>query len=149
MQDAYLRALRGFAGFRGGDAKPWLLAIVRNAAYRVLGARRQAGNVVSLDQARNGGEGWGTLDVPDPAPSAEAMLIGAADRDMVQQALAALAPIYREVLVLREIEGLDYRAIAEVTGTAMGTVMSRLARGREQLRNRLATQQGRDRADAL
>lgn len=140
VQEAFLSAFRAFDDLRGEDAKPWLLAITRNAAYRRLSERRRDWNVVPLDAGAGGdrGEPGPALDLPDPSPSVEEALISASDRDLVRRALADLPPAYREVLALREMEGLDYRSIAAVTGAVIGTVMSRLARGRKELRAGLA-----------
>jgi RNA polymerase sigma-70 factor, ECF subfamily len=144
VQDAFLNAYRGFGGFSGDDIRPWLMTIVRNAAYRWLGRRKRAGNVVSIDQAiAERGDGFASDE-----PSAEARLIGEADRNSVLTALAGLPPVFREALVLREIEGMSYRDIAELTGVPAGTVMSRLARGRAELRKTLNTAM-RDQPDAL
>jgi RNA polymerase sigma-70 factor (ECF subfamily) len=137
VQDAYLRAYRGFAGFSGGDIKPWLLAIVRNAAYRLLGNRRRGSNIVSFDEAfqTEPGEEPGVDRVASDAPTPELLLIRDGERAGLLAALETLAPTLREVLVLRELEGMTYREIASVIGAPIGTVMSRLARGREQLRS--------------
>lgn len=139
VQEAYLRAFRAFGGFAGGEMRPWLLTIVRNAAYRWLGTRQRNGNVVSLDEAfaRRGG-GPAEREPGGDEPSALDRLCADVDRARVREALAALPPAFREVLVLREIEELSYRAIAEVVGLPMGTVMSRLSRAREALRTSLA-----------
>lgn len=151
VQEAYLRALRSFDTFRGEEIRPWLLAIVRNAAYRWLNNRRRAGNVVSLEEAfaGNSGDETGEAESPADEPSAEERLIGAAERDYVLRALAELPPAFREALVLREIEGLSYRDIAEVTGAPIGTVMSRLSRGRGELREVLTRLIQKDEPNAL
>jgi RNA polymerase sigma-70 factor, ECF subfamily len=150
VQEAYLRAFRAFDGFRGADLRPWLLAIVRNAAYRWLSNRRRSANVISLNEAfeRNGEEAE-AVQIASDAPSSEARLIGEVDRAIVRSALAELPPIYREVLMLREIEGLRYRDIAEVTGAPVGTVMSRLSRGRSELRKVLSRLMEKDEPHAL
>lgn len=151
VQEAYLRAFRAFDSFRGEDVRPWLFAIVRNTAYRMLNMRQRAANVISLDTALSGdGEADGApLEPASDAPSAEEVLIGQAERDLVRAALAELPTAFREVVVLREIEGLGYREIAEITGTIVGTVMSRLSRGRQLLRQSLARKIGKDRTHAL
>ena len=98
VQEAYLRALRSFGGFRGEDLRPWLLAIVRNAAYRWLAARQRAGNVVSLEETLSG-HGADSLRPHEAAsdePSAEQRLVDAAERDCVLRALAELPPAFRE-----------------------------------------------------
>ncbi len=138
VQEAYLNAFRAYGDLRGGDAKPWLLTIARNAAYRRLEARRRDWNVVSLDAGHPGSDAGPSIDVADDAPSAEDALVVASDRALVRRALAELPPAFREVVSLREMEGLDYRTIAAITGTVVGTVMSRLARGRKELRRGLS-----------
>ncbi len=148
VQEAYMRAFRGFAGFAGPDVRPWLLAIVRNAAYRWLSNRRRSANVISLDEAFGRSE-EGALEIASDAPSSEAELIREVDRANVRSALAELPPIFREVLMLREIEGLAYREIAEITGAPIGTVMSRLSRGRSELRKVLGRMMQKDEPNAL
>jgi len=149
VQEAYLRAFRAFDGFRGGDMRPWLLAIVRNTAYRWLSNRRRSGTVISLEEAFAEGGGQSVDEIASDEPTAEERLIGAAERDYVLRALAELPPTFREVLVLREIEGLAYREIAEVTGAPVGTVMSRLSRGRGELRKVLTRLIGKDEPNAM
>jgi RNA polymerase sigma-70 factor (ECF subfamily) len=146
VQDAYLRALRAFQNFHGDDMRPWLLAIVRHTAYRWLNNRRRTGNVISIEEAY---QAPATRDPADHAPNAEARLIGAVEQDYVVRALAELPPAFREVVVLREIEGLSYRDIAKVTGAPIGTVMSRLARGRRDLRQALIQLLAEDEPNAL
>jgi RNA polymerase sigma-70 factor, ECF subfamily len=151
VQDAYLRAYRGFSNFQGDNIRPWLLKIVRNVAFRKLSNHRRGSNVISFDAAisdRTGGE-LALLQIPDEHPSAEDMLVGAGEQAMVKQALAELAPMFREAIVLREIEALSYREIADVTGVPIGTVMSRLARGRGELRKCLERIMSRDESDAV
>lgn len=146
VQDAYLRAFRAFGQFTGGDIKPWLLKIVRNCAYRWLANRQRAGNVISLDEAlssRADDEAFGRQFAAD-APTAEAVLISAGEQQLVLAALAELPPAYREVIVLRELEDLAYREIADVIGVPIGTVMSRLSRGRAELKKVLVQLIDRD-----
>ena len=152
VQEAYLRALRAFDGFHGEDMRPWLLAIVRNTAYRWLNNRRRSG---SVDLARGGlcrrrRRGHRRQrDRHRTSPRPRQRLIGAAERDYVLRALAELPPAFREVLVLREIEDLSYRDIAEVTGAPIGTVMSRLSRGRGELRKVLTRLIEKDEPNAM
>jgi RNA polymerase sigma-70 factor, ECF subfamily len=151
VQDAYLRAFRAFDNLRGEDIRPWLLAIVRNVAYRWLSERRRGGNVVSLDESF-GSNPSGTAGAPDIAadePTAEEGLIRNAERDYVLRGLAELPPAFREIVVLREIEGLSYKDIAQVTGAPIGTVMSRLARGRTELRKVLSRLIEKDESNAV
>lgn len=151
VQDAYLRAFRSFANFRGEDIRPWLLAIVRNAAYRWLSDRRRHGNVVSLEEtfAADAGDEPCRLQIAADEPTAEERLIGASERDRVLHGLAQLPAAFREVMVLRELEGLSYRDIAEVTGAPIGTVMSRLSRGRSELRKVLTRLIEKDERNAV
>lgn len=125
VQEACLRAVRHFAGFRGGDGRAWLLSIVRNTCYTHLRRRRSGGDVVEFDEETHSGE--------DPVSSPEADLARSISAATVREALSSLAVEFREVLVLRELEGLSYKEIAQVAGVPIGTVMSRLARGRKQL----------------
>jgi RNA polymerase sigma-70 factor, ECF subfamily len=125
-QDAYLRALRFFPGFRGGDARAWLLRIVRNTCYTWLQDNRVQALATAFDEERHSDEG----EISDPAT----LLLQKSDRQLIQQALGELPPKFREMLVLRELEGLSYKEIADVAGVPMGTVMSGLARARVRLR---------------
>jgi RNA polymerase sigma-70 factor (ECF subfamily) len=139
VQDAYVRALRGFAGFRGDAIRPWLLAIVRNVAWRALAVRRRAtNNVIPIEAAfgRAGDDDAEPLAIASEEPSAETRLIEAGDRALLTKALDAVSPLFREVLVLREIEDMSYAEIATVLGVPQGTVMSRLSRARTELRLR-------------
>ena len=123
VQEAMLRALRFHLGLRG-DAKPWLLQIVRNVAYAVMAARRK-GVEVPFDAESD--------SVPAPGDSPEAALSGVQDRALLDRALNALPAELRECLVLRELEEMSYKDIAQVTGAPIGTVMSRLWRARRTL----------------
>lgn len=131
VQNAYLRAFRFYDGFQGGDARAWLMTIVRNTWYTALRDGRRERDDVAYDEALHGAAG-------DP----EAGGIGAdparlyAGRDLgrsVDRALASLPAVFREVLVLKEMDELSYKEIAQVTDTPIGTVMSRLARARKLL----------------
>ena len=125
-QDAMLRAFRAFDGFRGGDAKAWLLAIVRNCHYTAVGRTRKT--VPLPEQGEN--------DIASDAPDPERSAIDADRARKLNQAIASLPDEFRETLVLREMEDMSYREIAEITGAPIGTVMSRLARARALLRER-------------
>ncbi len=139
VQDAYLRAFRAFGTLTGDDVRPWLLTIVRNVAYRWLSNRSRGANVISLEGAVSGRDDGSApvFEIPADEPSAEALLIGKGEQALVLAALAQLPPAFREVVVLRELEGLSYQEISRVAGIPVGTVMSRLSRGREQLREQL------------
>ncbi|MDO9713918.1 sigma-70 family RNA polymerase sigma factor [Paracraurococcus lichenis] len=128
VQDAYLRALRGFDGYRGGDPRAWILQIVRNRFYDWARERRLDRSVPLPGET----EGDEAAELPDPdAGTPEEALAGAEAAEAVQAVVAALPAPFREALVLREMEDLSYREIAAVTGTPIGTVMSRLARARQ------------------
>jgi RNA polymerase sigma-70 factor (ECF subfamily) len=129
VQDAVLRALSYFASYHGGDGRAWFLRIVRNVAYSALAARPR--NAVSLD---------GDADGPDPVASVadggddpEQALAKREALEKLDEALAALPVMWRECLVLRELEELSYQEIAAVVGVPIGTVMSRLWRARRAL----------------
>lgn len=125
VQEAFLRAFRAFHGFRGIEARPWLLAIVRNSGYTWLRARRGFDAAAAL-QDDDLSDDTGRADLLDPAE----VLSRAQDPARVHRALEAVPLRFREALVLRELEELSYREIATVLAVPIGTVMSRLARGR-------------------
>jgi RNA polymerase sigma factor (sigma-70 family) len=133
VQEACLRALRGIGGFSGVNSRAWLLTIVRNAAYTWLGKNRPAALVMVDDleavERKQAGSG-GAREGPQ---TPEAALIAKSDALRLEGAIAALPVPFRETLVLRDVQGLDYREIAEVTKVPIGTVMSRLARARARL----------------
>lgn len=134
-QEALVRAWRALPRLRGGSTRAWLLKIVRNTAYTHIGRRQRAANVVSLDDAaRRRGQKPAALDPVDDAPDAERLLIDADEKAELAAALARLPLHLKETIVLREMEDLSYQEIASVMDVPVGTVMSRLARGREQLR---------------
>jgi RNA polymerase sigma-70 factor, ECF subfamily len=132
VQDAVLRALKYFSGFRGrdsGDGRAWLLAIVRNTAYTSRHRRRADGLATEFDEEQHSDA------VADEHPAAA--LDRRAARESLQQALERLPPEFREVIVLRELEGLSYKEISDVAGVPVGTVMSRLSRARRRLQEAL------------
>ena len=134
VQTAYLRAFRAFGGFKGDAMRPWLLAIVRHAAYRALQARKRASMIIPMEQAFGPNAPDSAIEIAADEPTPEALLIADGERARLYAALAELPDVYREVVVLRDLEGLAYAEIAEVAGIAVGTVMSRLSRGRAELR---------------
>jgi RNA polymerase sigma-70 factor (ECF subfamily) len=130
VQEAYLRAFRFFDGYRGGDARAWILKIVRHTCFTWLARNRPAEVTASVDDdddehaaATQGGVR------ADP----ETLLLQRLDSELLNRLIDKLPSPYREILVLREIEDLSYREIAEVLALPIGTVMSRLARARERL----------------
>jgi RNA polymerase sigma-70 factor (ECF subfamily) len=130
-QEASLRAFRFLSGFRGGNSRSWLLAIVRNTAYTWLKQNRPKA-IVSIGENE-------MLDIEDPTALAQhSSALHHADRDVLRAALEELPTEFREVLILRELEGLSYKEISEVADAPIGTVMSRLARARKQLTDYLA-----------
>jgi RNA polymerase sigma-70 factor (ECF subfamily) len=130
VQEAYLRAFRFFPGFRGGDARPWLMRIVRNTCYTWLHANWPLQDATELDE---------NLFHPDShAPNPEEVVLQNDSGTLVRKALEKLPPNFREVLILRELEGMSYREIAEITGMPAGTVMSSLSRARSRLREVLS-----------
>ncbi|MDP9007241.1 MAG: sigma-70 family RNA polymerase sigma factor [Pseudomonadota bacterium] len=133
VQDACLRALHGINNFAGGDARTWVLTIVRRTAYDWLNKNRPAAVVrkelENLEHAQR----------PEPDTGAtERCLIDWEDKRQLASALAALPAHYRQTLALRHVRGLSYREIAESTGISIGTVMSRLSRARGHLMTRMA-----------
>ena len=127
VQTACLRALRFFDGFQGGNARAWLLTIVRNSFYSWLQQRNRGHEIADpFDEDVHSAESGAA----DP----EAELLRQADSRLLRQGFESLPLPYREVMVLRELEGLSYKEIAAIAGIPIGTVMSRLARARQQLR---------------
>jgi RNA polymerase sigma-70 factor (ECF subfamily) len=123
VQDAAVRALRFFSSLRG-DARPWLLTIVRNTWYARLAKAGRAHQTEYSAMADTR---------PDDGPGPDAVMIRQETVDRVRRALADLPVDFREVIVLRELEGMAYKEIAAVVGVPIGTVMSRLSRARERL----------------
>jgi RNA polymerase sigma factor (sigma-70 family) len=133
VQDACLRALRGIGNFADGDARSWVLTIVRRTAYDWLNRNRFEGIVLAEDL-----HGVDLSQLPEPdAGTAESCWIDREDETLLGNAIAALPMHYRHTLALRHLQGLTYREIAESTGTSIGTVMSRLSRARCHLVKRL------------
>lgn len=126
VQEAYLRAFKFFGGYQGGDSRAWILKIVRNTSYSFLEKNRPADLRVEFDEKTH---------TPDTGrPDAETVLLQSVESRMLREALEELPVNFREILVLRELEGMSYKDIADVMSVPIGTVMSGLARGRAQLR---------------
>jgi RNA polymerase sigma-70 factor, ECF subfamily len=131
VQEACLRAFRFFPGFRGGDARAWLMKIVRNTCFTLSHSNRKFQDATEFD------ENLFSLDSCAPNPEQAALQN---DRDnRVRKALEKLPVNFREILILREFEGMSYREIAYITGMPAGTVMSTLSRARDRLRHALIT----------
>jgi RNA polymerase sigma-70 factor (ECF subfamily) len=131
VQDAYLRAFKFFGGFRGGNSRSWLLRIVRNAFYEWLKRNGRGETMTHFDEEQH--------DTIAETASPDALLLEKADREVLRQAIAELPVEFREILILRELEELSYKEIADVAELPIGTVMSRLARARDQLRSLLVS----------
>jgi RNA polymerase sigma-70 factor (ECF subfamily) len=131
VQEAYLRAFRFFPGFRGGDARAWLMKIVRNTCYTWLHVNRPLQDAAEFDE---------NFFPPDSrAPDPEEVVLQNDNAALLRKALEKLPPSSREVLILRELEGMSYKEIADITGMPVGTVMSSLSRARGRLRQVLTT----------
>jgi RNA polymerase sigma-70 factor (ECF subfamily) len=131
VQDACLRAFRAIGSVEDGSSRPWVLTVVRNTVYTWLRKNRPSAVLVveDLEAVETAQANSGDPDGQTP----ETALIAKADAACLQAAIAALPTAYRETLILRDVQGLSYREIAEVTSVPIGTVMSRLARGRNQV----------------
>ena len=136
VQEACLRALKSFEGFRGGDARAWLLTIVRNSCYTWLDQNRRQELTTAFDEEIHTAE--------EHSRSPEALLLEGAQARLVKDLLEELPPEFREAIVLRELEGMSYKEIASVAGVPVGTVMSRLARARERLQLQLTNSAKRE-----
>jgi len=123
-QEALLRAYRFFGNYRAGDPRAWLLQIVRNCCYTSLRKNRPGEDLEELDES----------SIPSAGPTPEAFVMAIHDRERVTRALESLPAHFREIVVLRELEGCSYKEIAEITSLPIGTVMSGLARARQHLK---------------
>jgi RNA polymerase sigma-70 factor (ECF subfamily) len=129
-QEASLRAFKFFGSFRGDNPRAWLLTIVRNTFYNWLKKNRPAGIASEFDEE--------ALAVEDVSANAEIINLRLADAETVRRAIDELPVEFREMIILREMEGFSYKEIAELSDVPIGTVMSRLARARTQLQKSLA-----------
>lgn len=128
MQEAFLRAYQAFPRFRCTDGKAWFLTIVRHVCFSLLRKRRRHDAEEPFDEE---------LHPPDAShdTEAEARELKALRSGLLRRALETLPPEFREMIVLRDLEGLGYKEVASVTGLPLGTVMSRLSRARDRLRD--------------
>ncbi len=132
VQEAYLRAFRFFDSFHGEQARPWLLGIVRNTCYSWLKSRGQMGEQFEFDEERDS-DAAAQVAPGDP----QTVLLQKLEKARIDRAIDALPVLFREAIVLRELEELSYEEIAQVAAIPLGTVMSRLARARALLRSAL------------
>jgi RNA polymerase sigma-70 factor (ECF subfamily) len=132
VQESCLRAVKFFDSFRGGNARAWLLTIVRNTSYTWLKRRHAGPAQFNLDDAE--------FEIEDQAANPAALQAAMANVEKVRNAIAQLPPEFRELIVLREMEDYSYKEIAAIAEVPVGTVMSRLARGRKQLQKILCAE---------
>jgi RNA polymerase sigma-70 factor (ECF subfamily) len=130
VQEACLRAFKAFSGFQGRDGRAWLMAIVRNTGYTWLRQNRARELSLPLDEE--------LYDLPSDTGNPETLALQNADAQTIRTAMEGLPVEFREVIVLRELEGLSYREVADIVDIPLGTVMSRLARARRRLQQLLA-----------
>ena len=128
-QEACLRAFKFFGSFRGDNARAWFLTIVRNTFYTWLRKNRPAETTIELDDE--------ALAAEDALANTDALNCRFGDAEAVRRAIAGLPVEFREIVVLREMEGFSYKEIADLSDVPIGTVMSRLARARKQLQKKL------------
>jgi RNA polymerase sigma-70 factor, ECF subfamily len=136
VQEAYLRAFKSFGGFHGSNGRPWLLTIVRNTAYNLIKKNQTANLTTTFDEEEH---------VPDRESASPATLLEQDEKSqLIRRALDRLPDEFREIVVLRHLEGLSYKEIADVAHLAPGTVMSRLARARAKLKEFLKAGIGKE-----
>ena len=136
VQEAYLRAFKSFSGFHGSNGRAWLLTIVRNASYTLLKKNRAVDLTTTFDEEIHtaGHESVSPATILEHSENAE----------LIKEAMDELPVPFREILVLRHLEGLSYKEIADIAQIPPGTVMSRLARARAELKEYLATRISKD-----
>jgi RNA polymerase sigma-70 factor (ECF subfamily) len=133
-QEAMLRAFKFFGGFRGGNSRAWLLSIVRNTGYTWLEKNRKHDSAAARDEELG--------EIEDEAAGPDLQMMKNATQQMITEAMAELPMEFREVTVLRELEDMPYKEIADIAGVPIGTVMSRLARARKLLQQSLVKKLG-------
>jgi len=136
VQEAYLRAFKSFGGFHGSNGRAWLLTIVRNTSYTLLKKNHAVDLTTTFDEEIH------TSGQESVSPAT--LLERSEDADLVREAMDKLPVDFREILVLRHLEGLSYKEIADIAQLAPGTVMSRLARARAKLKECLAARIGKE-----
>ena len=142
VQEAYLRAFRYFDGFKGGDARPWLMGIVRNACFSWMREQGVAKDQLEFDEERDSAALDPSFDQVEGNP--ETLLLQKMEQGRLNAAIQQLPVVFREVLVLRALEEMSYEEIAQIAGLPIGTVMSRLSRARRLLRAALSEQVSKD-----
>jgi RNA polymerase sigma-70 factor, ECF subfamily len=135
VQEALLRAFKFYDGFRGPDARSWILKIVRNTCFTWLQANRPT-EIITTDVDELSAIS-ALLSCSSSIDDPETAALRKTEADQVDEAIASISPTFREIIVLREIEGLSYKEIASVIDAPIGTVMSRLARARTEMRRAL------------
>jgi RNA polymerase sigma-70 factor (ECF subfamily) len=136
VQEAYLRAFKSFGGFHGSNGRAWLLTIVRNTSYTLLKKNHAVDLTTTFDEEIHGSS--------HESVSPATILEHAEDAELVKQAMDELPAEFREILALRHQEGLSYKEIADIAQIPLGTVMSRLARARDKLKECLAARIGKE-----
>ena len=136
VQEAYLRAFKSFGGFHGSNGRPWLLTIVRNTAYNLIKKNQTSNLTTTFDEEEH------VLDRESASPAT--LLERDEKSQLIKRALDRLPDEFREIVVLRHLEGLSYKEIADVAHLAPGTVMSRLARARAKLKEYLMPRSGKE-----
>jgi RNA polymerase sigma factor (sigma-70 family) len=147
VQEASIRAFRAVDSLRDGQPKAWLFSIVRNTAFTWL-AKNRPKTLLVTDDEKIFERAEEHVFAPASDSSAETELIAKADAEMLQREIAALPLSYREVLVLREIEGMNYREISTLMSIPVGTVMSRLSRARALLIERIGKENAKEKKSA-
>jgi RNA polymerase sigma-70 factor, ECF subfamily len=137
VQEASLRAFRAFGSFAGGNVRAWLLTITRHAAYTWL-TKNRASSVVAVEDLEAVERKESSKGIMQDSETPETALIAKIEARQLENVIARLPLPFRETLVLRDVQGLDYREIAAVTDVPIGTVMSRLARARQRLMANIA-----------
>ena len=136
VQEAYLRAFKSFGGFHGSNGRAWLLTIVRNTSYTLLKKNHAVDLTTTFDEEIHGSG--------DESISPATILEHAEQAELVKEAMDELPAEFREILALRHQEGLSYKEIADIAQIPLGTVMSRLARARDKLKECLAARIGKE-----
>jgi len=136
VQEAYMRAFRFFGNYRGGDSRSWLLTIVRNTCYTWLQQNRSRELTDPIEDKLD--------EVEVITENPETLLLQTLDAQRVRQALEELPIEFREVLIMREMEDLSYKQISTMADLPIGTVMSRLARGRRRLRELMVSRESKE-----